>query len=705
MSRSGLLSQESSQSQYVEKSINNLWNRRYLRFVFFFSFLLWSLVVFYTYSAIFSHTNILNFFGNYTNSIFQTTTSQNNLTSVIEEVELLKSEGAKTQPQVELSKSEGVKTQPKVESPKNKGVKTQPKLESPKSEGAETQPQVESQKSEGEKTQPQVESQKSEGTEAKPQIESEKSEGAEAETQPQVESQKSEGADAQLQVESQKSERAKTEQEVKSQKSEGVEAQPQVESQKSEDMEAQPQVELEKSKRADALLQVESEKSKEAETQPQVESRKSESVKTQPQVEQQKSQGAKTEPILDESCSGRYIYIHEIPSRFNTEILQYCDSLMKWKTDMCQATSNMGLGPPIVNSHEILQNNSWFLTNPYLLEVIFHNRMRQYECLTNDSSLASLVYVPFYAGLELGRYLWGFNSSMRDSGAIDMLKWLVEKPEWKRFWGRDHFFVVGRTTWDFRRLHDSDWGNNLMYMPQVKNITILGIESSPMIYRDFSIPYPTNFHPSNDNHVFEWQNKVRSHKRKYLFLFVGGPRPDQNFSIRGDIIEQCLGARGKCKWVECSLNKNCDNPIYVMEALQNSTFCLQPRGDTPTRRSTFDSILAGCIPVFFSPKTAYTQYKWHLLEDPKKYSVYIPEGAVKKRIANIAKVLSSIPERKVLAMREEIIRLIPRIMFANPMSKLETLEDAFDIAVKGVLGRVEKIKKTENESLKDTLFL
>ncbi|GFY81477.1 exostosin family protein [Actinidia rufa] len=316
----------------------------------------------------------------------------------------------------------------------------------------------------------------------------------------------------------------------------------------------------------------------------------------------------------------------------------------------------------------------------------------RYECLTNDSSLASAMYVPFYAGLDLGRYLWGFTTTVRDSASIDLFKWLVEKPEWKKLWGKDHFFVVGRTTWDFRRVtkNDSDWGNNLMFLPQVTNMTILGFESTPWVYREVSIPYPTNFHPSNDNQVFAWQNKVRRRERKYLFSFVGGPRPQQSDSIRGEIIRQCLGAGEKCKWLECSSSssRNCDDPNRVMKMCQSAAFCLQPCGDTPTRRSTFDSILAGCIPVFFSARTAYT-YTWHLPEDHAKYSVFIPEDAIKNGTANIENVLSRIPEGEVSAMREEVIRLIPRIMFANPMGKLETLEDAFDIAVKGVLERVK----------------
>lgn len=47
----------------------------------------------------------------------------------------------------------------------------------------------------------------------------------------------------------------------------------------------------------------------------------------------------------------------------------------------------------------------------------------------------------------------------------------------------------------------------------------------------------------------------------------------------------------------------------------------------------------------------------------------------------------------LLLMREEVIRQIPRVIYANPRSRLETLEDAFDTTVKGVLERVEKIRR------------
>ncbi|KAK8516359.1 hypothetical protein V6N13_047060 [Hibiscus sabdariffa] len=54
-----------------------------------------------------------------------------------------------------------------------------------------------------------------------------------------------------------------------------------------------------------------------------------------------------------------------------------------------------------------------------------------------------------------------------------------------------------------------------------------------------------------------------------------------------------------CDMVDCS-NGTCEHdPIRYMSPMLHATFCLQPPWDIPTRRSTFDAITAGCIPVFF----------------------------------------------------------------------------------------------------------
>lgn len=397
-------------------------------------------------------------------------------------------------------------------------------------------------------------------------------------------------------------------------------------------------------------------------------------------------------PSESDSCLGRYIYIHELPSRFNEDLLKNCHLLTRGtEKNMCPYLVNFGFGPGI-EFYEM----GLFRTSQFSLEVIFHNKMRSYRCLTNDSSVASAIYVPFYAGLDVSQYLWGFNTSMRDSSGIGLVDWLARKPEWKKMWGRDHFLIAGRISWDFRRETDneSDWGSNFRFLPESKNMSMLSIESSSW-NSDIAIPYPTSFHPGNDSEVFQWQDKMRSRSRQYLFSFAGAPRPCIKDSIRGKIIDQCLASGSLCKLLDCNYGAtNCDNPINVLKVFTDSVFCLQPPGDSLTRRSIFDGILAGCIPVFFHPGTAYAQYIWHLPKDYTTYSLYIPERDVKDGEVNINETLLEVSKGKVLELREEVIRLIPGVVYSDPRSKLETLEDAFDVSVTGILKRIDGVRRS-----------
>ncbi|OWM66784.1 probable xyloglucan galactosyltransferase GT14 [Punica granatum] len=398
-----------------------------------------------------------------------------------------------------------------------------------------------------------------------------------------------------------------------------------------------------------------------------------------------------------DSCEGRYIFVQILPRRFHVDLLRNCKSLSAW-TDMCETLSNAGLGPELPSNEKALSKTGWYSTNQFSLEVIFHNRMKQYKCLTNDSSIATAIYIPYYAGLDVAQFLW-HSTKYRDIGPQELVKWLRARPEWKRMWGKDHFLVAGRISWDFRRetFNDSDWGTNLLVLPEVKRMTSLVLESTLIPdATDFAIPYPTYFHPWSDADVIHWQNQMKRLKRSYLFSFAGARRPNLPNSIRDEIIDQCRAVKSKCKLLECySRGNTCYRPVNLIRLFQESVFCLQPQGDSYTRRSTFDSILMGCIPVFFHSGSAYDQYRWHLPSDHTKYSVFIPEAEVKKRKVNIEKVLSEIPRRKVEEMQQEVIELIPKIVYADPRSELETFEDAFDLTVKGVLERIKTLRRED----------
>ncbi|XP_077228611.1 xyloglucan galactosyltransferase MUR3-like [Tasmannia lanceolata] len=405
-------------------------------------------------------------------------------------------------------------------------------------------------------------------------------------------------------------------------------------------------------------------------------------------------------------CGGRYIYVHDLPPEFNEDMLRECKSLSLW-TNMCKFTSNAGLGPPLENVEGVFSNTGWYATNQFAVDVIFSNRMKQYDCLTRDSSIAAAIFVPFYAGLDISRYLWGYNISVRDAASLSLVDWLVRRPEWNVMGGRDHFLVAGRITWDFRRLTDqeTDWGNKLLFLPAAKNMSMLVVESSPWNGNDFGIPYPTYFHPAKDSDVFTWQDRMRKLKRPWLFSFAGAPRPDNPKSIRGQIIDQCRKSK-VCKLLECDFGESkCHSPSSIMQMFQSSLFCLQPQGDSYTRRSAFDSMLAGCIPVFFHPGSAYAQYTWHLPRNYSKYSVFIPEDDIRKRNISIDERLSQISPEQVGIMREEVISLIPRLIYADPRSRLETLKDAFDVSVQAIIDKVTALRRDIIEGRNDDDFV
>ena len=112
-----------------------------------------------------------------------------------------------------------------------------------------------------------------------------------------------------------------------------------------------------------------------------------------------------------------------------------------------------------------------------------------------------------------------------------------------------------------------------------------------------------------------------------------------------------------------------------------------------TRRSAFDAIMAGCVPVFFHPDSAYTQYRWHLPAAHETYSVLIPEADVRAGNVSIEETLRRIPPDVAERMTETVIGLIPRLVYADPRSRLETLRDAVDVTVAAIIERVSKLRE------------
>ncbi|KAF6160315.1 hypothetical protein GIB67_019084 [Kingdonia uniflora] len=380
---------------------------------------------------------------------------------------------------------------------------------------------------------------------------------------------------------------------------------------------------------------------------------------------------------------------------FNKELFDKCDELNQWNS-MCAALLNDGFGSRAVTLRGVVPENltsAWYWTDQFAAEIIFHNRMMGHKCRTLEPEGATGFYVPFYAGLAVGKYLWSANYSARDRDfhSVMLLKWLQEQLFWKRSYGWDHFIMMGRISWDFRRWRDSGWGSSFICMPAMQNVTRLLIERNTWDYFDVGVPYPTGFHPRSDADIVEWQNYVNTRNRTSLYSFVGATRADINVDIRRFVMNNCCNESDKCRVVDCAKSKCSTGSSTILETFLSSNFCLQPRGDSFTRRSIFDCMIAGSIPVFFWHRTAYYQYEWFLPAEPESYSVFIDRRDVKNG-TSIRGVLERFSKEDVEGMRAKVIEYIPRLVYAEHREGLETIKDAFDVAIDGLLRRFKEQK-------------
>ncbi|KAL9237250.1 hypothetical protein vseg_011824 [Gypsophila vaccaria] len=400
----------------------------------------------------------------------------------------------------------------------------------------------------------------------------------------------------------------------------------------------------------------------------------------------------------NDECELGKFYVYDLPAEFNVEIHKNCDKLSPFGS-RCSTFSNNGFGLGAAGINAVIPaavKDTWYWTDQFSSEIIFHNRLLNHKCRTLEAESAAAYYIPFYAGLEVGKFLWGDTTvKVRDAHCEMMLDYIERLPYFNRSRGWDHFIVMGRITWDFRRTRDEDWGSKCIHMSSMRNITRLLIERNPWDYNDVGVPYPTGFHPNSDSDVALWQDFVRTRERSSLFCFVGGTRGLIPNDFRGLLLSQCRGSGGSCRVVDCS-GTRCANDTAgtteILETFLDSEFCLQPRGDSFTRRSIFECMIAGSIPVFFWRRSAYLQYEWFLPDEPKSYSVFIHRDEVRNG-TSIKSVLEKYSKEEVKRMRDKVVEFIPKFIYAKPNEGLGTIKDAVDIAVDGVLRRIKSQKE------------
>lgn len=133
-----------------------------------------------------------------------------------------------------------------------------------------------------------------------------------------------------------------------------------------------------------------------------------------------------------------------------------------------------------------------------------------------------------------------------------------------------------------------------------------------------AVPFPSDYHfDANVSSAPPWLEPLPANNlsgnRSWVVSFVGNTRKfsEVNTKVRTALAEQCQNHTQHCTTAQYQhsgeMAQHSPNAVS-----RNSTFCLQPPGDMPTRKAVFDAVLSGCIPVLFHPMTARYMYEWHL---------------------------------------------------------------------------------------------
>lgn len=84
------------------------------------------------------------------------------------------------------------------------------------------------------------------------------------------------------------------------------------------------------------------------------------------------------------------------------------------------------------------------------------------------------------------------SNDVKDSLAMELVRWLEMQGPWYRHLGKDHVFVLGKISWDFRRNEggSSNWGTRLLELDEMQNPIKLLIERHPWHVRRTSTLAP-----------------------------------------------------------------------------------------------------------------------------------------------------------------------------------------------------------------------
>ena len=373
--------------------------------------------------------------------------------------------------------------------------------------------------------------------------------------------------------------------------------------------------------------------------------------------------------------------------------------------DPCTHAQNDCLGPGWPESSPIA--TGWaFQGSHFSIHNFFLARSHACSAKSNDQAVDAFV-IPYRVGdLRLFK-TEGIFDSLRDPDK-QIKASLAATPEWQACGGCRHVLFLSRSAIELIKHVKLDGSMFTLRDPFWHNVTKLLIEPSALdcvsspgtcveIPNSFGVPYSTFLHPPSEAATADWQDFVRRKERRHVLSFVGGRhRTISARHPRTALISRCSAAgnvsSNPCHLVDCDNPKTrCDRP-RIVDVLLNSTFCLEPPGDWPTRAGFFDALVSGCIPVVFPHMSGGMLGKGASYQ--KYYSWYLPARIFASVVLEAESFDDAITRthdmaaNEISARQEAIAQLIPSLVYVSPSSAHDRV-DATSVAFRNVKRHLE----------------
>jgi hypothetical protein len=382
-----------------------------------------------------------------------------------------------------------------------------------------------------------------------------------------------------------------------------------------------------------------------------------------------------------------------------------------------------GIGEPLSMRDQI--DAPLWNTDQYSLGSLVHERALSYNCRTHDPSSADLFLVPAY------RSYMGESGCAEPAGSHLRLLQRLQLPLRNAKEGRaqpsadgraptsldarggaDHIFLNPRNgeLWDrtasceltfgspqlgaalyFSMEAGNQHGETWVY-PEGYCGTVCVPAYHPQLLSEswyWSLPWPSTVHLDVSATSAPWAS---THKRSILVAAHFNtqhkpilPRPTLHLRLR--LLASCRAQPSRCSAVP--VNMNVTDKVQGGEETAllywQSTFCLQPGGDTVSRKGIVDAILLGCVPVLFHTGQL-AQWPWHWGEWVSSATVLLNESAVRAREIDVVDTLAAIPPARIEQLRASLRAHAHRMQYSAvdtsalpPRVREFAAPDAFDV--------------------------